>query len=233
MNSQTVMQRSTKPHSSEPRPFAICHKMPKSLAIAAVPVAALIVVVSSWIAWDGTVPKWEADVLRFINGWPDALEPLMWVLQQVGVFAAPLVAGGVIVMSTRKWQHIIPFAAVLPLKLGIEKGLVKQLVERERPFTSIGDEIIVRGPAFSGLSFPSGHTTTAFALGVLVAGFLPPKWRPVPIGWAFIVGIARMYYGEHNLLDVVAGAALGTAFATVLWYLFMNRYASPDCDCAS
>ena len=213
-------------------PFVICHKMPVSLAAAAVFLGVVIVTASSWIAWDGSVPEWEADMLRFVNDWPDALEPLMWVLQQVGVFAAPLVAGAVIVAFTRKWQHIVPFAFVLPLKIGIEKGLVKQLVQRERPFTSIGDEIQVRGPAFEGLSFPSGHTTTAFALGVLVAGFLPPKWRPVPIGWAFIVAIARLYYGEHNVLDVVAGAALGTAFATVLWYVFMNRYADPDCDCA-
>lgn len=213
-------------------PFAICHEMPLRAVALVIPIAALVVALSSWVAWDGDVPEWEADVLRFINGWPDALEPIMWVLQQVGVLFAPVVGGLIIVYSTRRWQHFTPFLLVLPLKLGIEKGLVKQLVQRERPFTSIGDEIVVRGPAFSGLSFPSGHTTTAFALGVLVAAFLPPKWRPVPIVWAFIVAIARMYYGEHNLLDVVAGAALGTAFAMTLWYFFLNRFADPACDCA-
>lgn len=214
-------------------PFVVCHRVPRSAVALTVAVAAVLVTVSSWIAWDGTVPEWEADVLRFINGWPDFLEPIMWVLQQVGVFGAPIVAGLIIVASTRRWQHLVPFALVLPLKLGIEKGLVKQLVERERPFTSIGDEIIVRGPAFSGLSFPSGHTTTAFALGVLVAAFLPPRWRPVPIVWAFIVAIARMYYGEHNLLDVVAGAALGSTFAISLWYLFLNRFADDNCRCGA
>lgn len=212
-------------------PFVICHRVPRRILATVIPAAIIIVIASSWVAWDGTVPTWEADVLRWINGWPGFLEPLMWVLQQVGVLAAPVVAGLVIVAFTRTWQHIVPFVLVLPLKLGIEKGLVKQLVERERPFTSIGDEMIVRGPAFSGLSFPSGHTTTAFALGVLVAAFLPPRWRPVPIVWAFIVGIARMYYGEHNLLDVVAGAALGTAFATALWFVFLNRFADANCRC--
>ena len=157
----------------------------------------------------------------------------MWVLQQVGVLFAPVVGGLIIVAFTKRWQHLVPFVLVLPLKLGIEKGLVKQLVERQRPFQSVGPEIEVRGPAFEGLSFPSGHTTTAFALGILVSAFLPNRWRFVPIVWAFVVAVARLYYGEHNFLDVVAGAAMGTAFATALWFFFLNRHVHPDCECAS
>ena len=63
---------------------------------------------------------------------------------------------------------------------------------------------------------------------MLLTAFVPPKWRIVPIGWAVVVAIARMYYGEHNLLDVVAGAALGTAFATVLWFVFLNREVAEE-----
>ncbi len=194
-------------------------------------ITTLVVVVTSVIAAAGDVPGWERSVLTFINGWPSWLEPPMWAIQQGGVLAAPLVAGLVIVAFTRTWRHLIPFVAVLPLKLGIEKGLVKQLVERERPFVSVGPEIDVRGPAFEGLSFPSGHATTAFAVAILLTAFLPKRWRPVPLIWAALVGVARLYYGEHNLLDVVAGAALGTMFATVLWFFFLNRHVHPDCEC--
>lgn len=185
--------------------------------------ATVIVVTSSRIAWDGDVPGWEAAVLRFFNRWPDFLEPVMWVLQQVGVFVAPVVAGSIIVWFTRTWWHLVPFVLVLPAKLLIEKAIVKQLVERERPWVSVGPDIEVRGPAFEGLSFPSGHCTTAFALAVLLSAFLPVRWRWVPISWAVAVAIARLYYGEHNLLDVVTGAALGVGFATTLWFLILNR----------
>ncbi len=201
------------------------------LQIVAVSLVALVA--SSAVAWDGTVPAWEASILEFVNGWPDWLEPPMWVLQQVGVLFAPVVAGLIIALSTRRWVYLVPFALVLPLKLGIEKGLVKQLVARERPFTSVGPDINVRGSAFEGLSFPSGHATTAFALAILVSAFLPPRWRPLPIVWAVVVAVARLYYGEHNVLDVVAGAALGTSFAVVLWWAFLNRHVHPDCRCAS
>lgn len=203
--------------------FAVRTRLSASLVATVVAIAAVIVVSSSAVAWDGTVPGWEAEILRWVNGWPDWLEPVMWVLQQVGVFMAPVVAGVIVVLFTRRWQHLVPFVLVLPLKLGIEKAIVKQLVERERPYVSLGPEIEVRGPAFAGLSFPSGHSTTAFALAVLLTAFVPPKWRVVPISWAVIVAIARLYYGEHNALDVVTGAVLGTAFATVLWFTFLNR----------
>ncbi len=206
--------------------FAVRTRLQPSFVAAVTVMAAVIVVLSSAVAWDGTVPGWEAEPLRWINGWPDWLEPPMWVLQQVGVFMAPVVAGLIVVSFTRRWQHLVPFVLVLPLKLGIEKAVVKQLVDRERPYVSVGPDIEVRGPAFEGLSFPSGHCTTAFALAVLLTAFLPSRWRIVPLTWAVIVAIARMYYGEHNLLDVVTGAALGTAFATVLWFVFLNREVS-------
>ena len=195
--------------------------------------ALVVVVVSSAIAWDGEVPGWEESILRWFNGWPDELEAPLWVLQQVGVFAAPVVGGLVIVWFTRRWYHLIPFVLVLPLKVTLEKGVVKQLVERERTYVSVGTDIEVRGPAFEGLCFPSGHCTTAFALATLLAAFLPSKWRALPIAWAIGVAATRLYYGEHNVLDVVAGAALGVSFATVLWFVFLNRWVPDSIEASS
>ncbi len=142
----------------------------------------------------------------------------------VGVLAAPLVAGLVIVTFTREWRHLVPFVLVLPLKLGIEKGLVKQLVERQRSFVSIAPDVKVWGPAFEGLSFPAGHPTTAFAVAVLVSAFLPRRWRPAPLAWAGIVGVARTYYREHNVLDGASGVAMGPTFGVIRRFVFLNRY---------
>jgi undecaprenyl-diphosphatase len=212
------------------RPILTCHTIPARRAVTIVLASIAILVACSLVAVNDDVADWEVSVLEFFNGWPDGLEPILWVLQQAGLLVAPVAVGLVIVALTRRWQYLIPFVLVLPLKLIFEKGLVKQLVERERPFVSVGPEIVVRGTAFEGLSFPSGHATTAFALAVLVTAFLPARWRAVPMLWAVVVGVSRLYYGEHNLLDVVAGAAIGTAFGTVLWFLVLNRLAEPDDD---
>ena len=42
---------------------------------------------------------------------------------------------------------------------------------------------------------------------------LTANWRWLPLLIAIAVGVARVYFGEHNPLDVVAGACLGTALA--------------------
>lgn len=203
--------------------LAVRTRLESRVVLIVLAVTVAIVVAASAVAWDGAVPRWEAEPLRWIVGWPDWFEPVLWVVQQAGVLLAPVVVGLVVFSCTRRWQHLVPFVLILPLKLLVEKAIVKQLVDRERPFTSIGAEIEVRGPQLAGLSFPSGHATTAVATAVLLVAFLPPRWRPLPLAWAAVVAIARLYYGEHNLLDVVAGAALGTAFAVVLWHALLNR----------
>lgn len=184
-------------------------------------VGVVAVLLTSLAARDGGVDRVEESVLLWVNGWPDALEPAMWAVQQFGLLFAPIVVGAIVAVAGRRWTLIVPFALVLPLKLLIEKAVVKQLIERERPYISYGEDIVVRGGAFEGLSFPSGHTTTAFATGVLLLAVLPPKWRPAPILWAAMVGLARMYMGEHNLYDVVNGVALGTSFGILLWYFVL------------
>ena len=183
----------------------------------------IVVVISSAIAWDGDVPDWERSALLWFNGWPDFLEAPFWVIQQFGVTFAPVIAAAIVFYKTRNWWHFGVISAILPAKLLLEKGIVKQLVTRTRPLQSIGPEINVRGPAFEGLSFPSGHTTTAVALGLLLLAFVPKKWKPVVLFFGFMTPIIRLYYGEHNILDVVAGTALGSMFASGLWFAFVNR----------
>ncbi|MCP4224168.1 MAG: phosphatase PAP2 family protein [Actinomycetia bacterium] len=218
-----MTMRETETGTQQRKPFAVRHQISVGQTVIVSVLATVVIVVSSIVARNGTVPTWEESVLLFFNDWADWLEPLMWVLQQVGVTGAPIVAALVVYYYTRKWQYFAAFAAILPMKLLIEKGVVKQLVERDRPFESVGPHINVRGPAFEGLSFPSGHTTTIFAIAVLLSALLPPRWRVIPVVWAAIVAIARLYFGEHNFLDVVTGAATGTLFAVLLWYAFLNR----------
>lgn len=215
------------------QPFEVRNAMSAPAAVTIILVALAVVLTTSAIAWDGEVPGWEADALRFFNDWPDWLEPLVWALQQMGVLAAPMIGGIVIAWIARRWQYVIPFVLLMPLKLGIEKAVLKQAVERERPYVTVGTDIHVRGPAFEGLSFPSGHATTATAFAILVVAFVPPKWRPLPLAWAVVVGISRLYYGEHNVLDVVAGFAMGAMFAAILWFAILNRWVDDHPDPAT
>ena len=66
-------------------------------------------------------------------------------------------------------------------------------------------------------SFPSGHTTTAFAAAAAVTSETRRMWpgavwvvAPVMYGGATLVGLSRMYHNNHWASDVALGAAIGT-----------------------
>jgi undecaprenyl-diphosphatase len=188
-------------------------------------VGVAVVVVTALAARDGSVAPIEADVLLWINGWPDSLEPGMWAIQQFGMLFATVAVGAAAAVAGRRWTLAIPFVLIIPVKLVLERAVIKYLVDRQRPFVSYGPEIIVRGGNYDGLSYPSGHALTAFAVAILLFALLPGRWRAIPIVWAVLVGVARLYMGEHNFYDVVAGAAIGVVLGVVLWYLVLAHPA--------
>jgi undecaprenyl-diphosphatase len=63
-------------------------------------------------------------------------------------------------------------------------------------------------PAPHDPSFPSGHTTVAFACATVLSYFAP-KLAPVLFLLALAIGFSRIYVGVHYPLDVLGGAALG------------------------
>jgi len=61
-------------------------------------------------------------------------------------------------------------------------------------------------------SFPSGHTITAFAVGVSLGLFYPGLLAGL-LFCALSVAASRVLLGMHFLSDVVAGAGIGTVLA--------------------
>jgi membrane-associated phospholipid phosphatase len=103
-------------------------------------------------------------------------------------------------------------------------NLVKYAVDRARPsFHPLA--------GFSGPSFPSGHTTAAFACYcafavVLGRGRGPRRQRQLlacALGIATMVGTTRIMLGVHWLTDVLAGAALGLAWFSLSTIAFGGR----------
>lgn len=101
---------------------------------------------------------------------------------------------------------------------GAMESLLKLLSGRQRPFVNTpeypGPRSTFHGPSYSlheNSSFPSGHTTVAFAAATVFA--MEYRDRPlVPIisySAATLIGLSRITENKHWASDVLAGAALG------------------------
>jgi undecaprenyl-diphosphatase len=101
------------------------------------------------------------------------------------------------------------------LKLGIEREVLKELVHRERPGTTIPGAILRDVPS-AGPSFPSGHAVIAFGILVLLAPYLRRRWQLLVLLLAVLNSVARVYLGGHAPLDVLGGAAAGVLVGAVL-----------------
>jgi len=164
---------------------------------------------------DGTVPGWEESTFEAVNGLPDWLYPVLWPFQQLGVLVvAPLAA--VVAAILRRYRLAAGLLLATVAKLVLER-VVKALVSRERPGTSVGPEAELRGDVSArGESFVSGHAVMIAAIACLVVPYLPRRWRPVAWVLVVLVMVGRVYVGAHNPLDVICGAALGVVIGSCL-----------------
>lgn len=73
-------------------------------------------------------------------------------------------------------------------------------------------------------SFPSGHTTGAFALFIALALLSKrPLWQMLFLITALLVGYSRLYLGQHFAIDVLVGSVIGTVSALVSYLYFINK----------
>ena len=100
--------------------------------------------------------------------------------------------------------------------------LIKGVVGRARPLvdsTRADNFRLGRGftDGFNYQSFPSGHTTAAFALATAITSRLGER-KNASVGWAApvlfsvatLTDIARVYTHDHWATDCLVGAAIGT-----------------------
>lgn len=91
---------------------------------------------------------------------------------------------------------------------------MKYSIDRARPDESFPEisALADRGSP----SFPSGHTSVAFATATSATMVLPKWYIAVPaFTWASAVGYSRMHLGVHYPSDVLVGAVVGAGSAWV------------------
>jgi undecaprenyl-diphosphatase len=112
------------------------------------------------------------------------------------------------------------------VKTGVAIGLnvllttgLKYTINRKRPYEQYPNDIVKRTDA-SGFSFPSGHTSAAFATATAVTLSTKKWYVAVPsYAYACAVGYSRMRLGVHFPSDVLGGMILGIGSSLLVFQI--------------
>lgn len=154
---------------------------------------------------------WIAEHLRV----PLLNAPMVWytLAGNVGLLFIACTVVLLLVRATRKTG--LACAASMVLNLAVVNAVIKPLVSRERPWIVMnGLETLLRDRDLN--SFPSGHTSAAFAFALAVCLTAPKKWmKAAALIAAALMGFSRLYVSVHFPSDVLAGALIGAACGVV------------------
>jgi undecaprenyl-diphosphatase len=167
----------------------------------------------------------------FERGWSEAMRdietPVLtdvalvfnWLGRAPGETVALAIVGLLLVLA-RRWLAFVTFAVGETLAL-LLSGLLKALTDRPRPPGGLVHPV--------GSAFPSGHTTyagaTCIALVLLFSAPGPQRKRWWTLATIAIAGMAwsRTYLQVHWLLDVIAGALLGSGISLLVFALVQTQ----------
>ncbi len=183
----------------------------------------IILFISLWvIVFHGYTQNWEVKSLiylqenhigstKFLNGVSSMATP-MALITPISAWSYGFIKKD----SVFKHKGFVTF-------IGIGSAMTlstifKYSINRPRPYVT-HSEITKLGNDFTP-SFPSGHTTSAFATATNLS-ILFPKWYVIApaYAWASLEAYSRMALGVHYPSDVIAGAFLGTACSYGSYYI--------------
>lgn len=159
------------------------------------------------------------------------LNPLVIVVTNLGnppvVLALTLIIA--VYFLTRGRYRIVTFIAVNMIGVNLANFLIKQAVQRPRPF--IQNTAIKPLVTAGGYSFPSGHSAGAMllfgTLFILAGLFITKTWsrrlsRFVCLAFVLAIGLSRIYVQVHFPTDVLAGYACGFTGLMLSWGLMAD-----------
>ncbi|WP_245668507.1 phosphatase PAP2 family protein [Nocardia xishanensis] len=180
------------------------------LAVAGVAVCAAL----AWACGSGVVDRADHALFRMINTLPDGLFRPFWLIQLAGVLGAPAVVAA-IALGARRFRLAAGLLLLIPVKLVVERDILKSLVVHRRPGAIMADAVLRDVPTV-GSAFPSGHALLLFGMVTLLIPYSSRGQRSVTLAIAILAAVARIYLGAHTPLDVMGGAAAGIAVGALL-----------------
>jgi len=159
------------------------------------------------------------------------LDKLMVIITSLGEGGIIFIAVALALLCTKKYRKagVAIIVALLVMEVG-NNLILKTIFARPRPFNldptvySWWHEVykfpeLVSRP--TSYSFPSGHTSSAFAAGIALLWYDRKFGIPLTL-FAAVMGFSRIYVEVHYCTDVLFGALVGVVYA-LIGVLIVNK----------
>ena len=176
----------------------------------------------------------DGAIYRFINSHYnalfDAVLPFVTILG-TGYFTAAIVLFLLFFSKFRSRRYVLA-ASLCNIVPGVFAQIIKNIINAPRPLKYLNQaswiHYVEGQPLQYHLSFPSGHTVSAFALCcflTLLLGKKYPYWGIAFFLVALAIGYSRIYLSQHFFSDVYAGSIIGTLGCLLMFWLVDRKGA--------
>lgn len=165
-------------------------------------------------AWEAGVLLWIQNVLR-----SPVFDPLVLFFTKLGDGGGLFIALTLLLLVFPRTRRVgLATALALLCSLLFTNLMLKNLFQRPRPWESF--DFLKNLVVETDTSFPSGHTSAAFAFALASFRASSKRWVRVSVlVVAVLMGLSRLYVGAHYPTDVLVGFAVGDLAGLTGWYL--------------
>ncbi len=169
----------------------------------------------------------KGGVILFFNEYQSGFLDVFFIFLTKAV-EVPVFVFLAFILLFKNYRASLQMSAVGLLSL-ISSGLLKAFFLHPRPILYFKEENILEvlklikysDPYTGFTSFPSGHTTAAFALMLTISLLYPKRWIIILCAFLSIgTGLSRIYLINHFIEDVIAGSLLGVLIAVIVHLIF-------------
>lgn len=171
----------------------------------------------SLLGFDLAVFEWVQGIQNHL------LTAIMTTITTLGDEGIIFIVLGLVLLFTKKYRKAgVSILVALVVMLLLNNIVLKELIARPRPFNLDPETYawwheVYKYPNFnihqpSSYSFPSGHTSSAFAAAIALLCHDRKLGIPTTI-FAAIMGFSRIYVEVHYCTDVIGGAIVGIIYA--------------------
>lgn len=175
-------------------------------------------------------PTWDYTLLEWINSHNSPVldeimiffsEKLVWIPLYLFIIYQILKSN-----PRENWKIIIYLLLIILFADQTCSSLLKPWIARLRPCHEDAFRSWIHLPNGCGgmFGFCSSHAANSFGLAIGIHFIFRNKKATIPLLiWAFIISYSRIYLGAHYPVDVIVGAGIGTAIASLLNVIYLAK----------